>query len=340
MLKKIKFRQELVYMKRFSKNKNALLLACITLLGNRTSAMDTSLKPAKKPQTIGAVTSSKKSNLTKLKIAGIIGGSILGAGLIYEILGDTILDVPTILKCIKNKSSNDPKTPEKTKPIENEKNITDSQKLKEPNIENSKFLEFLGGNKKHSKSKLTNEDGTLNIENTKKFLENKEKPKDKEMSNEEINTMLDKMLKILGSFGSNDPQFLEEYNEAVKDINDEKQKKNIYDDKLLDFRRQNKGKYYKNIKIEYINGGPYDSSSSEWFAFENVINFFPERLMSFKDEKIRTKYNAKFTNNSVKYKGGDWTWKLELINDNSLCVQEWRFNGAERTYCIKLTLCE
>ena len=331
-------------MKRFSKNKTALLLACISMLGNRTSAMDTSLKPAKKPQTIGAVggavTSSKKSNLTKLKIAGIIGGSILGAGLIYEILGDTILDVPTILKCIKNKSSNDPKTPEKTKPIENEKNITDSQKLKEPNIENSKFLEFLGGNKKHSKSKLTNEDGTLNIENTKKFLENKEKPKDKEMSNEEINTMLDKMLKILGSFGSNDPQFLEEYNEAVKDINDEKQKKNIYDDKLLDFRRQNKGKYYKNIKIEYINGGPYDSSSSEWFAFENVINFFPERLMSFKDEKIRTKYNAKFTNNSVKYKGGDWTWKLELINDNSLCVQEWRFNGAERTYCIKLTLCE
>ena len=121
MLKKIKFRQELVYMKRFSKNKTALLLACISVLGNKTSAMNTSPKP----QTIGAVTSSKKSNLTKLKIAGIIGVSILGAGLIYEIFGDTILDVPTILKCIKNKNNNDPKTPEKTKPVENEKNITD-----------------------------------------------------------------------------------------------------------------------------------------------------------------------------------------------------------------------
>lgn len=49
------------------------------------------------------MTSSKKTDLTKLKIAVITIGSILGAGLIYEILGNTILDVPAILKCIKTK---------------------------------------------------------------------------------------------------------------------------------------------------------------------------------------------------------------------------------------------
>ena len=328
-------------MKGFSKNKTALLLACITLLGNRTSAMDTSPKSVKKPQTVGVVTSSKKSNLTKLKIAGIIGGSILGAGLIYEILGDTILDVPTILKCIKNKNNNDPKTPEKTKPIENEKNITDSQKLEEPNIENSKFLEFLGGNKKRSKLKLINEDGTLNIENTKKFLENKEKPKDKYMSNEEINKILDKMLKILDSFGSKDPQFLKKYNEAVKGINDEEQKKAIYVDQLRSFRIENKKKYYKNIKLEYINGGPYDRKSNEWFAFEYVINIFPEYLIFFKDEKIRTNYKVRFINNSIEYKRRDKDWKFELIdNDNSLRVQEWMYDHGMRTFEVTLTLCE
>ena len=328
-------------MKGFSKNKTALLLACITLLGNRTSAMDTSPKSVKKPQTVGVVTSSKKSNLTKLKIAGIIGVSILGAGLIYEILGDTILDVPTILKCIKNKNNNDPKTPEKTKPIENEKNITDSQKLEEPNIENSKFLEFLGGNKKRSKLKLINEDGTLNIENTKKFLENKEKPKDKYMSNEEINKILDKMLKILDSFGSKDPQFLKKYNEAVKGINDEEQKKAIYVDQLRSFRIENKKKYYKNIKLEYINGGPYDRKSNEWFAFEYVINIFPEYLIFFKDEKIRTNYKVRFINNSIEYKRRDKDWKFELIdNDNSLRVQEWMYDHGMRTFEVTLTLCE
>lgn len=324
-------------MKGFSKNKTALLLACISVLGNKTSAMNTSPKP----QTIGAVTSSKKSNLTKLKIAGIIGGSILGAGLIYEILGDTILDVPTILKCIKNKSSNDPKTPEKTKPIENEKNITDSQKLKEPNIENSKFLEFLGGNKKHSKLKLTNEDGTLNIENTKKFLENKEKPKDKEMSNEEINKILDKMLKILDSFGSKDPQFLKEYNEAVKNINEEEERKKIHFKMLLSFVRNNPTKRRGRVQVKIVNESYYFSDGFDTYVSGFLVSRFADRLTSFKDDKSKVdNFQAKFTHNSLKYKIDGYNYQLELTNDDkSLHIQE-LYDNSDYTFDVTLTLCE
>ena len=322
-------------MKGFSKNKTALLLACISVLGNKTSAMNTSPKP----QTIGAVTSSKKSNLTKLKIAGIIGGSILGAGLIYEILGDTILDVPTILKCIKNKSSNDPKTPEKTKPIENEKNITDSQKLKEPNIENSKFLEFLGGNKKHSKSKLTNEDGTINMANLKKFME--KKPENKEMSNEEINTMLDKMLKILDSFGSKDPQFLKEYNEAVKNINEEEERKKIHFKMLLSFVRNNPTKRRGRVQVKIVNESYYFSDGFDTYVSGFLASRFADRLTSFKDDKSKVdNFQAKFTHNSLKYKIDGYNYQLELTNDDkSLHIQE-LYDNSDYTFDVTLTLCE
>ena len=327
-------------MKGFSKNKTALLLACISVLGNRTSAMNTSPKSVKKPQTVEDVTSPNKSNLTKLKIAGIIGGSILGAGLIYEVLGDTILNVPTILKCIKNKSSNDPKTSEKTKPFENEKNITDSQKLKEPNIENSKFLEFLGGNKKRSKLEFIDEDGTINIANLKKFLE--EKPENKEMSNEEINTMLDKMLNILNSFGSKDPQFLEEYNKAVENINVEKKKAEIYSDKLRAFRKQNSERYYKHIQVKYVDGSKYYDNNFKWKFMQELINFFASQLTRLKNDKSQIGfYKASFTNNSVvKYQSGEYDWQMELTDEKNLNIQEWIYNHGKKTFEVTLTLCE
>ena len=322
-------------MKRFSKNKTALLLACISVLGNKTSAMNTSPKP----QTIGAVTSSKKSNLTKLKIAGIIGVSILGAGLIYEILGDTILDVPTILKCIKNKNNNDPKTPEKAKPIENEKNITDSQKIEEPSTKNNNFLDK---NKKHGKLKLTNEDGTLNIENTKKFLENKEKPKDKEMSNEEINTMLDKMLKILDSFGSKDPQFLKEYNEAVKNINEEEERKKIHFKMLLSFVRNNPTKRRGRVQVKIVNESYYLPDGFDTYVSNVLASKFADCLTSFKDDKSKVdNFQAKFTHNSLKYKIDGYNYQLELTNDEkNLNIQEWIYNHGKKTFEVTLTLCE
>lgn len=331
-------------MKKFNKNKIALLLACASVLGNKASAMSTSPKPAEKPQTVGGVggatTSYKKSNLNKLKIAGIIGGSIVSAGLIYEILGDTVFDFPTVLKCIRGKNNNDPKKPEGTKAIESTKNTMSNcnpQKFEEPNDKNNDFL-----NKIPQRDKITNGDGTINMENLKKFLQNDEKPKDKEMSNEEIDIILDKMIDILNSFGSKDQQFLSEYNEAIKNANDEKQKEKIYSDELRSFRSKNKAKYFKNIQINFVNGSCYDRDNFNWYVLNNLPQFFTNRLMSFKNDRSKiNSYKAEFTHNSVKYKGGDRDWQLELNdNDNSLQIQEWRYKHGQMTYDVTLTFCQ
>ncbi len=92
-----------IFMSIFNKNnkkKIALALACASIFGGKSS-----LAAQNTGKVGGAIVSSNKmGTLTK---SLIIGGSILGgAGLIYEILGDTVIDkAPTILKLIRGKSS-------------------------------------------------------------------------------------------------------------------------------------------------------------------------------------------------------------------------------------------
>ena len=70
--------------------------------------------------------------------------------------------------------------------------------------------------------------------------------------------------------------------------------------------------------------------------------FFTERLTSFKNDKSKiNSYEAKFTHNSVKYKGGDCDWQLELNdNGNSLQIKAWKYNHYELTYDVILTFCQ
>ena len=151
------------------------------------------------------------------------------------------------------------------------------------------------------------------------------KPENKEMSNEEINIMLDKMLKILGSFGSNDPQFLKEYNEVVKGINGEEQKKEIYSNKLRDFRSKNKLKYFEHIQIRSVNGAKYDHGDDfKWKVMQDFPKSLASKLTCLKDDKSKIK--SSFANNSVKFKILEDDWQLELINDKSLRIQEWECN--------------
>lgn len=87
----------------FSKNNKkrlALALACASVLNSKTS-----LAVQNTGKVGGEVVSSKK--MGKLTKGLIIGSSILGgAGLIYEILGDTVIDkAPTLFKLIRRKSS-------------------------------------------------------------------------------------------------------------------------------------------------------------------------------------------------------------------------------------------
>ena len=87
----------------FSKNnkkKVALALACASIFGGKSS-----LAAQNTGRVGGAVASSKK--MVKLTKGLIIGSSVLGgAGLIYEVLGDTVIDeAPTLLKLVRGKSS-------------------------------------------------------------------------------------------------------------------------------------------------------------------------------------------------------------------------------------------
>ena len=78
-------------------------------------------------------------------------------------------------------------------------------------------------------------------------------PENKEMSDKEINTMLDKMLSILNSFGSKDPQFLKEYNKAEKNINYVKQKGNINFKMLFNFTRNNLKERRGRVQVKIVN---------------------------------------------------------------------------------------
>ena len=97
-------------MSKFGRDKIALALACASIFGGKTQAAQN----VKTEQSLGAVRRGEASdspkalkksksmdNLTKWLI---IGGSILGAGLGYEVLGDTVIvKAPTLLKLIRGK---------------------------------------------------------------------------------------------------------------------------------------------------------------------------------------------------------------------------------------------
>ena len=103
---------------KLDKKQVALALGLASFLGGRASAMNSNKNQVKSSQSLGAVggatsknnsnllaspkmlkKSKSMSNLTKVLI-GV--GSVLGVGLTYEVLGDTLIDkAPTILKLIK-----------------------------------------------------------------------------------------------------------------------------------------------------------------------------------------------------------------------------------------------
>lgn len=102
---------------KFDKKQIALVLSLASVLGGKAQAMNTNKNQAKRSQSLGAVggaTSSNNSNLlagprvlkksksmSNLTKGLIAGGTVLGAGLTYEILGDTLIDkAPTLLKLI------------------------------------------------------------------------------------------------------------------------------------------------------------------------------------------------------------------------------------------------
>ena len=96
-------------MSKFGRDKIALVLACASIFGGKTQAAQ-NVKTGQTVAAVGGATfdnskalkkSKSMSNLTK---GLIIGGSILGAGLGYEVLGDTVIDkAPTLLKLIRGK---------------------------------------------------------------------------------------------------------------------------------------------------------------------------------------------------------------------------------------------
>ena len=107
-------------MSKSSKNKIALFLACASILGGKTSAMNKSQSSQSLAAVGGATFNNnfesvnprifKKSKSMSHLIRGlIVGGSVLGAGLLgYEILGDTVFKKsPTLLKLIKGKKSDE-----------------------------------------------------------------------------------------------------------------------------------------------------------------------------------------------------------------------------------------
>ena len=93
-----------------NKNKIALVLACASIFGGKTQAAQN----VKTEQSLGAVrrgeasdsskTLKKSKSMSNLTKGLIMGGSILGAGLGYEVLGDTVIvKAPTLLKLIRGK---------------------------------------------------------------------------------------------------------------------------------------------------------------------------------------------------------------------------------------------
>ena len=150
--------KDVIFMSIFSKNskkKLVLALACASVLNSKTS-----LAAQNTGKVGGAVVSSKK--MGKLTKGLIIGSSILGgAGLIYEILGDTVIDkAPTLFKLIRGKSSDKPAKQDDEKPeyskehlkflSEENENLSDlkkpevSEQYKEQYRRNKQKLEEIG----------------------------------------------------------------------------------------------------------------------------------------------------------------------------------------------------
>ena len=97
-------------MSKFGRDKIALVLACASIFGGKTQAAQN----VKTEQSLGAVrrgeasdsskTLKKSKSMSNLTKGLIIGGSILGAGLGYEVLGDTVIDkAPTLLKLFRGR---------------------------------------------------------------------------------------------------------------------------------------------------------------------------------------------------------------------------------------------
>lgn len=289
-------------------NKCVACMACASVLGCKTSAMNMKKSEVKSPQALGATQDSKKYKIpNKVK------------ALLAFIASAVVISTAAIL--IAKGSSKD-----KDEEVNGQQDSKDGKKTNDKNIKTN----FKNKNIKQSS----------NIENKISGQINEKKTENKEMSNEEINVMLDKMIDILNSFGSKDQQFLSEYDEAIKNANDEKQKEKIYSEELRSFRSKNKAKYFENIQVNSVNGSCYDREDFKWYALNNLPQFFTNRLVSFKNNKSDIeRYGAKFTHNSVKYKGGNYDWQLEL-NDNSLRIKEWGYNHYELNYDVILTFCQ
>ena len=95
-------------MEKLGNDKIALFLACASVLGGKAQAINTN--KSQSPQSVAAVgeavtTSKKMGKLTKSVI--IASSSIVGAGLIYEVLGDTIINkAPTLFKLLRGNLKN------------------------------------------------------------------------------------------------------------------------------------------------------------------------------------------------------------------------------------------
>lgn len=94
-------------MAKVGRDKIALFLACASVLGGKASAAQSIKTDQTVAEVGGAAFSNSKAMKKSQKMSSltkglIIGGSILGTGLIYEILGDTVINkTPTLLKLIR-----------------------------------------------------------------------------------------------------------------------------------------------------------------------------------------------------------------------------------------------
>ena len=137
-------------MSKFGRDKIALVLACASIFGGKTQAAQ-NVKTGQTVAAVGGATfdnskalkkSKSMSNLTK---GLIIGGSILGAGLGYEVLGDTVIDkAPTLLKLIRGKKQGKDEQVAKENMQKIDKEMNDLKEFEEKDTQQYKevFLSF------------------------------------------------------------------------------------------------------------------------------------------------------------------------------------------------------